>query len=126
MASIIFGTICDVYFALTVHIAAVLKKHLFQLKRRWIIMMQTPLLLSSFIKRAEQFFPDKLIISRTAEDTIHRIPYRDWAKRTRKLADALTKLGYETRNESWIVWMESSSSLGGLFWCAMHRWPFFI
>ena len=56
-------------------------------------MMQTPLLLSSFIKRAEQFFPDKLIISRTAEDTIHRIPYRDWAKRTRKLADALTKLG---------------------------------
>lgn len=56
-------------------------------------MMQTPLLLSSFVKRAEQFFPDKLIISRTAEDTIHRIPYREFAKRTRKLADALTKLG---------------------------------
>lgn len=56
-------------------------------------MMQTPLLLSSFIKRAEQFFPDKLIISRTGEDTIHRITYRDFAKRTRKLSDALTKLG---------------------------------
>lgn len=56
-------------------------------------MMQTPLLLSSFIKRAEQFFPDKLIISRTAEDKIHRIPYSEFAKRTRKLADALTKLG---------------------------------
>ena len=56
-------------------------------------MMQTPLLLSSFVKRAEQFFPDKLIISRTAEDTIHRIPYREFAKRTRKLADALTKIG---------------------------------
>ena len=56
-------------------------------------MMQTPLLLSSFVKRAEQFFPDKLIISRTAEDTIHRIPYSEFAKRTRKLADALTKLG---------------------------------
>jgi fatty-acyl-CoA synthase len=56
-------------------------------------MMQTPLLLSSFVKRAEQFFPDKLIISRTAENTIHRIPYRDFAKRSRKLADALTKLG---------------------------------
>lgn len=55
--------------------------------------MQTPLLLSSFVKRAEQFFSDKLIISRTAEDTIHRIPYREFAKRTRKLADALTKLG---------------------------------
>ena len=56
-------------------------------------MMQTPLLLSSFIKRAEQFFPNKLIISRTGENTIHRIPYREFAKRTRKLADALTKLG---------------------------------
>lgn len=56
-------------------------------------MMQTPLLLSSFIKRAEQFFPDKLIISRTGPDTIHRIPYRDFAKRTRKLSNALTKLG---------------------------------
>lgn len=56
-------------------------------------MMQSPLILSSFVKRAEQFFPDKLIISRTAEDKIHRIPYREFAKRTRKLADALTKLG---------------------------------
>lgn len=56
-------------------------------------MMQTPLLLSSFIKRAEQFFPNKLIISRTGEDTIHRITYREFAKRTRKLSDALTKLG---------------------------------
>lgn len=56
-------------------------------------MMQTPLILSSFVKRAEQFFPNKLIISRTAEDTIHRIPYKEFAKRTRKLADALTKLG---------------------------------
>ncbi|MBO0586726.1 long-chain fatty acid--CoA ligase [Sporosarcina sp. E16_8] len=58
-------------------------------------MMQTPLLLSSFIKRAEQYFPNKLIISRTGESTIHRIPYREFAKRTRKLADALTKLGME-------------------------------
>ena len=56
-------------------------------------MMKTPLLLSSFVKRAEQFFPDKLIISRTGEDTIHRIPYSEFAKRTRKLADALTKIG---------------------------------
>jgi len=56
-------------------------------------MMQTPLLLSSIIKRAEQYFPNKLIISRTGENSIHRIPYREFAKRTRKLADALTKLG---------------------------------
>ncbi|MEK3936111.1 long-chain fatty acid--CoA ligase [Sporosarcina sp. FSL W7-1349] len=56
-------------------------------------MMQTPLNLSSFVKRAEQFFPNKLIISRTGENTIHRIPYGEWAKRTRKLATALTALG---------------------------------
>lgn len=56
-------------------------------------MMQTPLLLSSFVTRAEKYFPDKLIISRTGEQTIHRITYREYAKRTRKLADALTKLG---------------------------------
>ncbi|AQQ52085.1 long-chain fatty acid--CoA ligase [Planococcus lenghuensis] len=55
-------------------------------------MMQAPLLLSSFVKRAEQYFPEKLIISRTGEQT-HRIPYRDFAKRTRQLANALTKLG---------------------------------
>ena len=58
-------------------------------------MMKTPLILSSFVKRAEQFFPNKLIISRTSEDKIHRIPYREFAKRTRKLADALTKLGMQ-------------------------------
>ena len=56
-------------------------------------MMQTPLILSSFVKRAEQFFPNKLVISRTSEDKIHRIPYSEFARRTRKLADALTKLG---------------------------------
>ncbi|BAQ09723.1 acyl-CoA synthetase/amp-acid ligase II [Bacillus sp. OxB-1] len=56
-------------------------------------MMQTPLNLSSFVKRAEQFFPNKLIISRTGENMIHRIPYGEWAKRTRKLASALTALG---------------------------------
>jgi len=63
------------------------------MKRGAVSMMQTPLLLSSFIKRAEQYFPNKLIISRTGENSIHRIPYREFAKRTRKLADALTKLG---------------------------------
>lgn len=56
-------------------------------------MMETPLLLTSFLKRAERYFPQKLIISRTSTETIHRIPYKDYVKRTRKLADALTKLG---------------------------------
>lgn len=56
-------------------------------------MMDTPLLLTSFFKRAERYFPHKEIISRTAPDTVHRITYAQYAKRTRKLAHALTKLG---------------------------------
>ncbi len=58
-------------------------------------MMQTPLILSTFITRAERFFPNKMVISRTAEQTIHRFTYREWAKRTRKLSNALTQLGME-------------------------------
>lgn len=56
-------------------------------------MMETPLLLTSFLKRAEKFFPHKEIISRTSTTTTHRITNAQYAKRTRKLADALTKLG---------------------------------
>ncbi len=56
-------------------------------------MMDTPLLLSSFIERAENYFPNKLIISRTNEDKIHRISYKLFAERTRKLSNALTQLG---------------------------------
>ncbi|MBO2535573.1 long-chain fatty acid--CoA ligase [Rummeliibacillus suwonensis] len=56
-------------------------------------MMQTPLVLTDFIKRAERYFPKKLIISRTAENTIHRFTYKEFGQRTRKLAHALTKLG---------------------------------
>ncbi|WP_153730596.1 long-chain fatty acid--CoA ligase [Sporosarcina obsidiansis] len=58
-------------------------------------MMQTPLILSSFITRAERFFPNKMIISRTGEDRIQRFTYREWAKRTRKLSNALTHLGMD-------------------------------
>ncbi|MGH2318857.1 long-chain fatty acid--CoA ligase [Planococcus sp. SE5232] len=58
-------------------------------------MMESPLLLSSFVKRAERYFPEKLIISRTGENMVHRIPYKEFAVRTRKLAAALTKIGME-------------------------------
>ncbi|WP_313235098.1 long-chain fatty acid--CoA ligase [Sporosarcina ureae] len=58
-------------------------------------MMQTPLILSTFITRAERFFPNKMVISRTGEQRIQRFTYREWAKRTRKLSNALTQLGME-------------------------------
>ncbi|GER70279.1 long-chain-fatty-acid--CoA ligase [Weizmannia acidilactici] len=55
-------------------------------------MMNTPLLLSSLIERAERYFPRKLVVSRT-HTGIQRIPYAEIAKRTRRLASALEKLG---------------------------------
>lgn len=56
-------------------------------------MMDTPLVLTSFLTRAEKYFPEKLVVSRTSATHTHRIPYKDYVKRTRRLADALTKLG---------------------------------
>ena len=56
-------------------------------------MMNTPLLLTSFLDRAKRYFPNKMIISRTSETKTHRITYKDYVMRTHQLADALTKLG---------------------------------
>ncbi len=56
-------------------------------------MMDTQLVLTGFLKRAERFFPNKVIVSRTSDTMTHRITYAEYAKRTRRLADALTKLG---------------------------------
>lgn len=55
-------------------------------------MMKTPLLLSSFMERAEKYFPNKYVISRT-HTGIKRIPYSEIGKRTRRLASALEKIG---------------------------------
>ena len=57
--------------------------------------MNTPLLLTSFLTRAESYFPNKEIISRTSPTTTHRFTYSEYVKRTRKLASALTTLGME-------------------------------
>lgn len=72
-------------------------------------MMQTPLILNDFFKRAESYFASKMIISRTSSEKIHRLTYGEWAKRTRRLADALTKLG-----------MEKGKKIGSFAW-NQHR-----
>ena len=56
-------------------------------------MMDTQLTLTGFLKRAERYFPNKRIISRTSPTKTHRIQFKDYVKRTHKLADALSKLG---------------------------------
>ncbi len=57
-------------------------------------MMQTPLTMTQMINRAERFFPKKEVVSRTASG-IQRFTYKQIAERTRKLAEALQKLGVE-------------------------------
>ncbi len=54
--------------------------------------MNTQLLIPSMIERAEKYFPKKEVISRTSNG-IHRYTYKEIGKRTRRLADALERLG---------------------------------
>ncbi|PWW27829.1 fatty-acyl-CoA synthase [Cytobacillus oceanisediminis] len=58
------------------------------------MMMQTPLTMTQMIKRAEQYFPKKMVVSRTSSG-IQRFTYKEIAERTRKLAESLQKLGVD-------------------------------
>ncbi|MFC4259712.1 long-chain-fatty-acid--CoA ligase [Marinobacter lacisalsi] len=57
------------------------------------LMMQRPLLISQILEFAAGNFPDQEIVSRATEGPIHRYTYPEMAQRTRKLANALKKLG---------------------------------
>lgn len=57
------------------------------------LMMETPLLITSILRFAEQNHPEREIVSVTADNPLHRYDYREFARRTRKLANALNKLG---------------------------------
>jgi fatty-acyl-CoA synthase len=56
-------------------------------------MQNQPLLLSSLLQHADRFHGNTEIVSRTVEGPIHRYSYKDAARRTRKLADALRRRG---------------------------------
>src|SRR5260370_11442709 len=56
-------------------------------------MQNQPLLLSSLLQYADRFHGNTEIVSRTVEGPIHRYSYKDAARRTRKLADALLRRG---------------------------------
>ncbi|WP_078393542.1 long-chain fatty acid--CoA ligase [Shouchella patagoniensis] len=55
-------------------------------------MMNTPLTIPPMLERAERYFPNKQVISRTLAKT-HRYTYAEIGKRTRALASVLTELG---------------------------------
>jgi 3-(methylthio)propionyl---CoA ligase len=56
-------------------------------------MMQQPLLISSLLTHAERHHADQEVVSRRVEGDIHRYTYRDLAKRSRQMANAVAALG---------------------------------
>jgi len=56
------------------------------------LMMDYPLTLQHFIERAGRLFPDKEIVTRTADGT-HRYRYREYCARIHRLAHALQHMG---------------------------------
>jgi 3-(methylthio)propionyl---CoA ligase len=56
------------------------------------LMMQMPLMISALLTHAEKNHADTEIVSRTVEGDIHRYTYRDMARRSRQLANALKHL----------------------------------
>ena len=56
-------------------------------------MMDQPLLISGLIEHAERANPNSEIVSRRCEGDIHRYTMKDAAKRSKKAANALLKLG---------------------------------
>ncbi len=57
------------------------------------LMMEYQLTLPTILRRAETLFGKKEIISRLPDKSIHRYTYKDFARRTKKLAAALHHLG---------------------------------
>ncbi len=57
------------------------------------LMQKEPLLISSLIKYAALYHGDTEIVTRTIEGPIHRYSYRDLHGRSKRLANALTRLG---------------------------------
>ncbi|MBU3003821.1 long-chain-fatty-acid--CoA ligase [Paraglaciecola arctica] len=57
------------------------------------LMMNSQLMISSILRHADKNFPDSEIVSVTADNPRHRHTYKDFANRSRQLANALVTLG---------------------------------
>jgi fatty-acyl-CoA synthase len=57
------------------------------------LMMNSQLMISSILRHADKNFPDSEIVSVTADNPRHRHTYKDFANRSRQLANALVELG---------------------------------
>ena len=83
------------------------------------LMMDTPLLVSSILRHADQYHPTREIFSVTADNPEHRCTYADCFKRARKLANALDKRklnsGDRVATMAWNDYrhLEANYALGG-------------
>ena len=57
------------------------------------LMMDQPLLISDLIRHAERHHGATEIVSKTLDGSVHRYTYADAARRARRLANALARLG---------------------------------
>lgn len=57
------------------------------------LMMDFPLTLTHFLRRAERYFGKTEIVSRRADGSLHRYRYADFCERAGRLANALRRLG---------------------------------
>jgi len=57
------------------------------------LMMNSQLMISSILRHADKNFPESEIVSVTADNPRHRHTYKDFANRSRQLANALVELG---------------------------------
>ena len=59
------------------------------------LMMDWPLVIPNILRRAAQFFPEKEIVSRWGDGTLHRMTYRDLQGRVHRLMNVLRGLGIQ-------------------------------
>ena len=83
------------------------------------LMMETQLLISSILRHAERNYPDREIMSVTADNPQHRYTYAECFRRTRKLANALDRAGLATGDRvATLAWndyrhLEAYYAIGG-------------
>ena len=82
------------------------------------LIMDYELNVPAILRRGEQLFPDKEIVTRRPDKSFHRYTYADFAGRTKQLALALRGLGLEDGDRVAHLLLEPLPAPGGL-----HRRP---
>lgn len=82
------------------------------------LMMDKPLLVGSFLEHSERFHPEQEVVSRLSDGTFVYQRYRELARRTRKLANALWALGVKPGDRVATLAWNTHRHLGLYYACA--------